>query len=289
MLGRPDADGAARKGGAARRRQQRSGRGRARRRARCARSAGSRKPTPPTATRRGAAPNDAGHQDRVGRAVPREIQQGRSAEVVSDGAAGRLRSGRRRSSARRARSPTTIRRRRSTLAKQALEINPVVRRRARLPRRRGGRLEQARRGARGAGEGAGRQPVEPRRASRCWRRSPTSRTSRRSSRPKSAKALAIAPSYGEVYRVAGELAARNYRFDEAVDADAPRPRARRRSNPRVAGRPRHRTCCAPATSRRPRPRSKRSFKLDPFNKLDQEPAGHDGHARQVRHRPRRRL
>jgi tetratricopeptide (TPR) repeat protein len=32
-----------------------------------------------------------------------------------------------------------------------------------------------------------------------------------------ARALAIAPRYGEVYRVAGELAARNYRFDEAVE------------------------------------------------------------------------
>jgi tetratricopeptide (TPR) repeat protein len=32
-----------------------------------------------------------------------------------------------------------------------------------------------------------------------------------------AKTLAIAPSYGDVYRVAGELAAHNYRFDEAVD------------------------------------------------------------------------
>jgi cellulose synthase operon protein C len=31
-----------------------------------------------------------------------------------------------------------------------------------------------------------------------------------------AKTLAIAPKYGEVYRVAGDLAARNYRFDEAV-------------------------------------------------------------------------
>jgi len=31
-----------------------------------------------------------------------------------------------------------------------------------------------------------------------------------------AKALAIAPGYGEVYRVAGQLAAHNYRFDEAV-------------------------------------------------------------------------
>ncbi len=32
----------------------------------------------------------------------------------------------------------------------------------------------------------------------------------------SAKALAIAPRYGEVYRMAGELAAHNYRFDDAV-------------------------------------------------------------------------
>jgi len=32
-----------------------------------------------------------------------------------------------------------------------------------------------------------------------------------------AKALAIAPRFGEVYRIAGELAARNYRFDEAVE------------------------------------------------------------------------
>jgi tetratricopeptide (TPR) repeat protein len=33
---------------------------------------------------------------------------------------------------------------------------------------------------------------------------------------KVAKVLAIAPNYGDVYRVAGDLAARNYRFDEAV-------------------------------------------------------------------------
>ena len=32
-----------------------------------------------------------------------------------------------------------------------------------------------------------------------------------------AKTLAIAPNYGDVYRIAGELAAHNYRFDEAVD------------------------------------------------------------------------
>jgi tetratricopeptide (TPR) repeat protein len=32
-----------------------------------------------------------------------------------------------------------------------------------------------------------------------------------------AKTLAIAPNYGDVYRIAGELTAHNYRFDEAVD------------------------------------------------------------------------
>jgi tetratricopeptide (TPR) repeat protein len=32
-----------------------------------------------------------------------------------------------------------------------------------------------------------------------------------------AKALAIAPNYGDVYRITGELTAHNYRFDEAVD------------------------------------------------------------------------
>ena len=52
-------------------------------------------------------------QHRVGRAVPREVQQRRSAEIVSDRAAGRSASGRRRCSAPRGPSPTTTRRRRS--------------------------------------------------------------------------------------------------------------------------------------------------------------------------------
>ncbi len=34
--------------------------------------------------------------------------------------------------------------------------------------------------------------------------------------PRSSEALAINPSFGEIYRVAAELSARNYRFDEAV-------------------------------------------------------------------------
>ena len=65
--------------------------------------------------------------------------------------------------------------------------------------------------------------------------------------------------------MAGELAAHNYRFDEAVDAR----RARRwRSTPNNAARarrPRRRICCARATSPRRVRRSKPSFKLDPFD------------------------
>ena len=69
-----------------------------------------------------------------------------------------------------------------------------------------------------------------------------------------AKALAIAPRYGEVYRVAGELAARNYRFDEAVEltrralaldshqfARAGRPRLASAAHRRRAGRARSRS------------------------------------------------
>ena len=66
-----------------------------------------------------------------------------------------------------------------------------------------------------------RRSTSTRRASRrtrCSRRSPTSKTRPPEFEAEVAKALAIAPNYGEVYRVAGELAAHNYRFDEAVDA-----------------------------------------------------------------------
>ena len=155
-------DGAAREGGAARRHQRRSGRGRARRRARCARSAGSRKPTPPIATQPAPRPTMPPIQTAFGRSVPREVRQGRSAEVVPDGAAGRRRAGRRRWSARRARSPTTTRRRRSTLAKRALEVNPSSVDAQIFLAGEATDAEQARRGAAGARQGAGGQPVEPR-------------------------------------------------------------------------------------------------------------------------------
>ena len=69
-----------------------------------------------------------------------------------------------------------------------------------------------------------------------------------------AKALAISPRYGEVYRVAGEMAAHNYRFDEAV-ALTRRALALDPGERPHAGRPRRCTCCAPATSRPRAPRS----------------------------------
>ena len=48
-----------------------------------------------------------------------------------------------------------------------------------------------------------------------------------------ARVLAINPNFGEVYGVAGDLAARLYRFDEAV-ALTRRDRALRRTSPRKA-------------------------------------------------------
>jgi tetratricopeptide (TPR) repeat protein len=80
-----------------------------------------------------------------------------------------------------------------------------------------------------------------------------------------AKTLAIAPSYGDVYRIAGELAAHNYRFDEAVDLT-------RRALVLDAGNPRTlaeygvqllRTGDEPAA----RVALDASFKSDPFNTL----------------------
>jgi cellulose synthase operon protein C len=80
-----------------------------------------------------------------------------------------------------------------------------------------------------------------------------------------AKALAIAPRSGEVYRVAGELAARNYRFDEAVeltrrslalDGNNPRAEADLGSHLLRAG-----------DEAGARVALEMSFKADPFNKL----------------------
>lgn len=78
-----------------------------------------------------------------------------------------------------------------------------------------------------------------------------------------ARTLAIAPGYGEVYRVAGELTAHSYRFDEAVVL-ARRALALDRRNPRILadlGLYLLRT----GDERAARTALEDSFKLDPFN------------------------
>ena len=80
-----------------------------------------------------------------------------------------------------------------------------------------------------------------------------------------AKALAIAPRYGEVYRVAGDLAARNYRFDEAIELTR-RSLALDGGNARAQadlGSHLLRTGDEPAA----RVALEAAFKADPFNKL----------------------
>jgi tetratricopeptide (TPR) repeat protein len=79
-----------------------------------------------------------------------------------------------------------------------------------------------------------------------------------------AKTLAIAPSYGNVFRVAGELAAHNYRFDEAVELTR-RGLALDKDDPRALGdlgMQLLRTGDEPAA----RAALEASFKIDPYHK-----------------------
>ena len=80
---------------------------------------------------------------------------------------------------------------------------------------------------------------------------------------KVAKVLAISPRYGEVYRMAGELAARNYRFEEAV-ALAKRATALDPNDPRTLG---SLGVHLLRTGDEPGARDvlERSFKVDPFD------------------------
>src|SRR3954463_13910260 len=80
-----------------------------------------------------------------------------------------------------------------------------------------------------------------------------------------AKTLAIAPRYGDVYRIAGELAAHNYRFDEAVELTR-RALALDGSNPQTLGDlgvQLLRTGDEPGA----RVALEASFKADPYNQL----------------------
>ena len=101
-----------------------------------------------------------------------------------------------------------------------------------------------------------------------------------------AKVLAIAPANSEVYRVVGELTAHNYRFDEAVDAAAPGRRAAA-AGCAVALRSRR----APVSHRRRARRAavaRSRVQARSVLQADLQHARPAGHARQVRHRPRRR-
>ena len=268
MLGRAEARGDARRGSrrARRSRDRRRASWRAAR-ARCARSASSRTPTPRTATPRPLAPRDPAINTGVGRAVPRDSTSNAEAlksfqtalEADPRYVAGAARR-------RRARSPTTIRRRPIALAQQGARDQPV-RRRARTSSSPdqaadAGKRDEARELL---AEGARDQPVEPRGALAARRARLRRGQARRSSRREVAKVLAIAPNYGEVYRVAGELAAHNYRFDEAVDAGAPRARSSTRDNRAGARRSRHASAAHRRRAGGARRRSKRRSSSIPFN------------------------
>ena len=79
-----------------------------------------------------------------------------------------------------------------------------------------------------------------------------------------AEILKINPRYGDVYRVAGDHAARNYRFDEAVELTR-RALTLDPDSTRALRRPRACTCCAPATSRARGVALETAFKADPFD------------------------
>ena len=101
-----------------------------------------------------------------------------------------------------------------------------------------------------------------------------------------AKVLAISPGRGEVYRVAGEMVAHNYRFDEAVVADAQGAGADAQRSAR-AGRPRR---AAAAHGRRGRGAfGARGVVQDrPVRRRHLQRAAPARLARQVRDDPRRR-
>ena len=194
--------------------------------------------------------------------------------------------GRRRSSARRARSPTTIRRRRSRLPSgRSRSIRRTSRRRCFSRARRSTPIVATKRV----------QLLEKALAvnpssleAHAWLAALNYvEDKQKEFEAEVAKALAVAPRYGEVYRVAGELAARNYRFDEAVDL-ARRALALDAEESARARRPRHRTCCARATSPRARTALETSFAHRSLRCRHVQSARADGHARQVRDGPRRR-
>ena len=98
--------------------------------------------------------------------------------------------------------------------------------------------------------------------------------------------LAINPTYGEIYRVAGELSARNYRFDEAValtrEAVALDP-----ANTRAYG-DLGLHLMRTGDEAEARKALDRAFKDDPYDRVTYNLLAAARHAREVRRRPGRR-
>ena len=288
MLGKPDATAILTKVAAPADTRERPPPSSRARRARCARSDRFQEANDAYRDAAAGAPADPAINTGVGRAVPREVQPGRSAEVVSGGAAGRSTLRRRRSSA----SARSARRRQSAAGGRRSRS-----RRSRSTRRRSTRtsFSRSRRSTpghhdearAGAAEGARGESVEPRGA-RAARRARVRRgQADASSRRRSPRRSRSRRSYGEVYRDRRRAGRAQLPVRRSGGADAARARRSIRRNPRTAGRPRHCTCCAPATSPRRAPRSRHRSRST-VRRRHLQPARHAGHARQVRDRPRRR-
>ena len=131
--------------------------------ARCARSAASRKPTRPIATRRAWRPTTPRSTPAGASCSSRSTTTPKRVEVVPGGAASRSALGAGAGRRRRRRSADDNPPQAAALAKRALEINPSLGRRARLPRQPGRSTPSKRDEARAvARQGARDQSVEPR-------------------------------------------------------------------------------------------------------------------------------
>ena len=225
------------------------------------------------------------HRHRLGRAVPREAQREGSRRVVPDGAAGRsaLGAGAGRLAAALADDNPAAPRQ----PRQGARDQPVVGRRAPVPRRAGARRRRIDDAAQALDKALAVNPVQPRGALAARGDRVRSRTHRRTSRQLAQRVADARPRYGEVYRIAG--AARR-----ATTASTRRSRSRARRwrsiRPIRARWPTSAcTCCAPATSRRARTALERVVQGRSVRRRHLQPAADARHARQVRHRPRRRL
>ena len=163
----------------------------------------------------GLAPANAAIQTAWGDLFLEKHNKAEAVEVVPGCARNRFPLRRRRSLAARARSPTKTRRRPITLVKRALEIKPNSVDAHVFLADQAIDAEPSGRSARAADKALAVNP------SSLEAHAILAAMAYVDDKPQEfeaevAKILAISPNYGDVYRIAGELAAHNYRFDEAV-------------------------------------------------------------------------